>query len=131
MTPNREDIIRMAREAGWSGLYTTYNEPTGNADWQMVKESLTVPVTMEQIERFAALVAAHVRETEFKPDWNNYQRGVADGAAAEREAKEELLAALQDLLMDTQHAEHECGDKNCPVARAVEVALKYDTRGQA
>ena len=59
---NREDIIRMAREAGWSGLYTTYNEPTGEADWKMVKESLTVPVTMEQIERFAALVAAAERE---------------------------------------------------------------------
>lgn len=58
----RDEIIRMAREAGWSGLYTTYNEPTGKADWKMVKESLTVPVTMEQIERFAALVAAAERE---------------------------------------------------------------------
>ena len=58
----RDDIIRMAREAGWSGLYMTYNEPTGRADWEMVKESLTVPVTMEQIERFAALVAAAERE---------------------------------------------------------------------
>ncbi len=57
-----EDIIRMAREAGWSGLFMTYNEPTGKADWQMVKERLTVPVTMEQIERFAALVAADERE---------------------------------------------------------------------
>ena len=59
---NREDIIRMARAAGWSGLVITYNDPTGKADWQMVKERLTVPVTMEQIERFAALVAAAERE---------------------------------------------------------------------
>ena len=51
-------------------------------------------------------------------------------AAAEREAKDELLGALQDLLMDTQHSEHECGDKNCPVSHARRVALKYDTRGQ-
>ena len=58
----RDDIIRMAREAGWSGLYITYNEPTGKADWKMVKESLTVPVTMEQIERFATLVASAERE---------------------------------------------------------------------
>ena len=58
----RDDIIKLAREAGWSGLYTTYNKPTGKADWQMVKESLTVPVTMEQIERFAALAAAAERE---------------------------------------------------------------------
>ena len=59
---NRDDIIRMARAAGWSGLVITYNDPTGKADWQMVKERLTVPVTMEQIERFAALVAADERE---------------------------------------------------------------------
>lgn len=50
---------------------------------------------------------------------------------AEQEAVQELLGALQDLLMDTQHAEHECGDKNCPVAHARRVALKYDARGQA
>jgi hypothetical protein len=58
----RDDIIRMAREAGWSGLYTQWREPDGSPDWTPVKESLTVPVTMEQIERFAALVAAHERE---------------------------------------------------------------------
>ena len=46
-------------------------------------------------------------------------------AEAEREAKEELLDALQDLLMDTQHSEHECEDKNCPVVNAKNVALKY------
>ena len=57
-----DDIIRMAREAGWSGLFITYNEPSGKADWEMVKERLTVPVTMEQIERFAALVRADERE---------------------------------------------------------------------
>ena len=60
---DRDTILRLAREAGWSGLYITYNEPTGKADWKMVKEErLTVPVTMEQIERFATLVAAAERE---------------------------------------------------------------------
>jgi len=58
----QEDIIRMAREAGWSGIYTQWREPDGSPDWTPVKESLTVPVTMEQIERFAALVAAAERE---------------------------------------------------------------------
>jgi hypothetical protein len=58
----RENIIRMAREAGWSGIYTQWREPDGSPDWTPVKESLTVPVTMEQIERFAALVAATERE---------------------------------------------------------------------
>jgi hypothetical protein len=58
----RDDIIRMAREAGWTGIYTQWREPDGSPDWTPVKESLTVPVTMEQIERFAALVAAAERE---------------------------------------------------------------------
>ena len=59
---NKDDIIRMAREAGWSGIYTQWREPDGSPDWTPVKESLTVPVTMEQIKRFAALVAAAERE---------------------------------------------------------------------
>jgi len=59
---NREDIIKLAREAGWSGIYTQWREPDGSPDWTPVKVSLTVPVTMEQIERFHALVAAHERE---------------------------------------------------------------------
>jgi len=42
---NREDIIRMAHEAGFEGF--------GNGDWVC---------TTEEIERFAALVAAAERE---------------------------------------------------------------------
>ena len=57
-----ERIKELAEQAGWTGLYTTYNEPTGTSDWKMVKESLTVPVTMEQIERFVELVRADERE---------------------------------------------------------------------
>ena len=91
----REDIIKLAREAGL--VYWTHNR------WFMDAGELG-----EEIERFAALIAA-----------------------SEREAKDELLGALQDLLMDTQHSEHECDDKNCPVSHARRVALKYDTRGQA
>jgi hypothetical protein len=33
----------------------------------------------------------------------------------------DLRAALRDLLDDTQHAEHECGDADCPVARALAI----------
>ena len=57
-----EEIIEMARQAGWSGIYTQWAEPTGEADWSPYKVSLTVPVTMEQIEAFAKLVAEHERE---------------------------------------------------------------------
>ena len=33
-------------------------------------------------------------------------------------AAPELLGALIDLLLDTQHASHNCPDEHCPVARA-------------
>lgn len=51
----RDDIIRMAREAEWTGIYSQWVSPTE-------REHLTVPVTMEQIERFAQLVAEAERE---------------------------------------------------------------------
>jgi hypothetical protein len=57
-----EKLKELAKQAGWTGLYTTYNEPTGEANWEMVKESITVPVTQEQIERFAELVEEEERK---------------------------------------------------------------------
>jgi hypothetical protein len=58
---SREQLLAWAREAGWSGIYTQWREPDGSPDWTPVKESLTVFVTIEQIERFAALIAAAER----------------------------------------------------------------------
>lgn len=52
MTP---DIIEMARQAGWTGIYSQWVSPTE-------RQHLTVPVTIEQIEAFAELVAAKERE---------------------------------------------------------------------
>ena len=66
---NKDDIIRMAQECQLIGM-----RPHLDGIYQ------------DSLERFAALIATHVRETEFKPDWNNYRQGVADGAAEEREA---------------------------------------------
>jgi hypothetical protein len=92
---NREDIIRMAREAGWSGIYTQWREPDGSPDWTPVKESLTVPVTMEQIERFAALA-------------------FAAGAAAEREACAKVCEELLTIINSGD--EHMDGVTDCIVA---------------
>jgi len=72
----RDDIIRMAIKCQ---LVTT-----GNRDG----------IYMDALARFAEFVAAHVRENEFKPDWNNYQQGLIDGAAAEREACALVCEAL-------------------------------------
>jgi hypothetical protein len=51
----QEEIIEMARQAGWSGIYSSWTSPTN-------RTSLTVPVTMQQLEAFAKLVAAKERE---------------------------------------------------------------------
>ena len=45
----RDDIIRMAREAEWSGIHC-------------VEPSLSINLTEDELERFAALVAAAERE---------------------------------------------------------------------
>ena len=63
---NRDDIIRMAREAGIS------------KPWDQE------PVKWETLERFASLVAAAERNRTWTQDhWTEYERSIA---AAEREA---------------------------------------------
>ena len=52
-----EEIIEMVKKSGWSGIYTEWAEPTGEADWPLFKVSITVPVTMDQIRAFAKLIA--------------------------------------------------------------------------
>ena len=94
---NRDDIIRMAREAGMNVVDDQYS-------------------LLPFFERFAALVAAHIRETEFKPDWNNYRQGFADGAAEEREA---CAKTAEDFLTRGRS----------PLGRAVGEAIR--ARGQA
>lgn len=76
---NRDDVIRMAREAG---MHRQQHNLMSNP----VQHRYSYDGYEENLERFAALVAVHIRKTEFKPDWINYQRGVEDGAAEEREA---------------------------------------------
>lgn len=38
----------------------------------------------------------------------------------------ELVEALKNLLNDTQHSEHFCGDPNCPVANAIAALAKAE-----
>ena len=67
---NREDIIRMAREAN-------------------IKQAIETPhlLMVPELERFAALVAAAERN---RKDWNEYEREIA---AAEREACAKVVEA--------------------------------------
>ena len=50
-----DEIIQMARQAGWTGIFSQWVSPTE-------RQHLTVPVTIEQIEAFAKLVAEAERE---------------------------------------------------------------------
>lgn len=40
-----------------------------------------------------------------------------------------LVEALRNLLADTQHAEHNCGDEDCPVAKAHALLAKIEGEG--
>lgn len=56
MTDDKTDWLkRMVREAGWSGFYTEWVSPTE-------VKSMIVPVTTEQVLKFAELVEAAERE---------------------------------------------------------------------
>jgi hypothetical protein len=138
----REQVIRMAREAGWSGLYTQWAEPTGKPDWSPFKESLTVPVTMEQIERFAALVAAAERErllsTEIHSCHADCQRFACVQTRKAVEAEREKVAAwmiersyatghgdtTEDLLKEMEWQIREAEREAC--ARACEARYMGD-----
>ncbi len=68
---SKEDIIRMAREAGFN-----------------VEQGYLLRITGidEDLERFAALVAAHTLSNIDPSSFMSWQEGYAAGAAAEREA---------------------------------------------
>jgi hypothetical protein len=69
---SKDDVIRMARQAGLNPIYSACDEPDVSyayEDWD------------EEIEKFAALIAAHVMQS--KSAWDD---GYASGVAAERKA---------------------------------------------
>jgi hypothetical protein len=76
----RDDIIRMAREAGMFKLFGDPNAPEA--------------LTGKSIERFAALVAAHTLANIDPSKFMSYQEGYEAAVAAEREA----CAKVADLV---------------------------------
>ena len=82
---NRDDIIRMAREAGV--FETRYNPVAYSA-------------TPEALERFAALVAAAERDRIADEAKHIIKRAEARGAAAEREVIAQSLDKQADLACD-------------------------------
>lgn len=89
----RDDIIRMAREAG------LYVEPHGGGNWAVP----LVPDLPERVERFASLVVAAERErikvanaSEIEKI-NAHIRVLEDAVAAERERKPFTEAELEPI----------------------------------
>ena len=77
----QDEIIEMVKKAGWSGLYSSWTNPT-------TLISFRVPLNMQQLEAFAKLVAAKEREAcakivEDSPsyDWHKF---ACEAAAAIR-----------------------------------------------
>jgi hypothetical protein len=68
---SRDDIIRMAREAGLPAFL--YPELIAETDWKL-------------IERFAALIAEHTLANIDPSKFMSYQEGLEAGRLAEREA---------------------------------------------
>ena len=95
----QDEIIEMAREAGWSGIYTQWAEPTGEADWSPYKVSLTVPVTIKQIEAFAKLVEEKATEKANARANASWTLMCKKMVAIEREA----CAKVCETGVDTEH----------------------------
>ena len=76
-----EELVEMVKKSGWSGIYTEWAEPTGEADWSPFKVSITVPVTMDQIRAFAKLIAEKEREACAKiaeEPWQGSPKAIAE-----------------------------------------------------
>ena len=84
----REDIIRMAREAGIDAERDTLCRYEG---------------FVEPLERFAALVAKHTLANIDPSSFMSWQEGYAAGAAAEREACAKVCEA-EGLLWGQRYA---------------------------
>jgi len=91
----QDEIIEMARQAGWSGIYSQWVSPTE-------RTHLTVPVTMEQIEDFAKLVAE--RECKFymqlflDPENQTTQFGTAIEQYRKQEVNDETEMCAEVVL---------------------------------
>ena len=112
----REDIIRMAREAGFHAWYT---QPEEHPDHVAI------------IERFAALVAAAERNRTWTQDhWTEYERSIA--AAAKAEEREACAKVCDETL--AQHYMKQTipeRDEALFLAACADCAAAIRARGQA
>ena len=103
----RDDIIRMAREAG-------FDPHDMSADFTC---------NLRDIERFAALVAAHTRSNIDPSSFMSYQEGFVAGAAAEREACARVCDEMEEKAEDT-----ECCKWPTPIDCAAAIRARGETK---
>ena len=129
---NREDIIRMAEEAGFFIKENEIYSMSTQSDHELT----------EWIERFAALVAKHTLANIDPSSFMTWQEGYEAGKQTEREAWEHRYARLQSLMdvRETQPnkpcclAEREACAKVCedaPEPDGADLAERIRARGQA
>jgi hypothetical protein len=87
---NRDDIIRMAREAGIEHLEHV----------EEMRSPMSDGVWLEDLEHFAALVAAHTLANIDPSKFMSYQEAFEAGQAAEREACAKVCEAMNKYMDD-------------------------------
>ena len=103
MTPKQEAALRQARKCLDGVRRGDYD---GNAQ--------------EAIAAIDEVLAEQPAQTEFKPDWMNYQQGLADGAAAEREA----CAKVCDEKVDAEYATGKVDHNEMGWTQACAIAIR-------
>ena len=128
---NRDDIIRIAEEAGFFIKENEIYSMSTQSDQELT----------EWIERFAALVAKHTLANIDPSSFMSWQEGYEAGKQTEREAWEHRYARLQSLMdvRETQPnkpcclAEREACAKVCedaPEPDGADLAERIRARGQ-
>ena len=100
---NRDDIIRMAREADIN--------------------LSTIEYYQRELEHFAALVAAHTLSNIDPSSFMSWQEGYAAGAAAEREACAKVCDEMEEKAEDT-----ECCKWPTPIDCAAAIRARGETK---
>jgi len=131
-----ERTKEFAKQAGWSGLYTTYNEPTGKSNWEMVKESIVVPVTSEQIERFVEIIRDDERKQcslDYLEDCNSAIEAAVDKERQEAARDYHLLmrnAVKVAILRERENCAKLCDELSAEFATAERCADSIRARGE-
>lgn len=110
---NNAVLERMIKEAGWAGIYTQWTSATE-------RSIMTVPVTPEQVAKFAELVAAAEREA--CAALLEYAKETLSSLESHRNMLSEELRRLYEALEST----YSLSPEGRAELERMEKALNYD-----